>query len=205
MKEREFLLLVSLLVTALFAQGAGATAIDFGDLSLGASYGVGGSFTTSGVVITGQEFFRRAGGSTTTGSVEVGNGGRADGAGNELALDNINLSFDFGIDLYSLAMQYGEFGGNLNIEINGSFENFDDFADIDGWTIGGASVFTLDSGPAGNSSGALFVMGTINSFVIGGQELCIDNVVASLIPEPTTLVSLGIGGLMALTGKRPFI
>ncbi len=199
MKSKGFLAL--LIVATLFAQNASATVVDFGDLSLGATYNVGDSFTTSGVVITGQEFFWLPSGSTTGGFVEVENSGLAGGAGNELHTNNINLSFDFGIILTGLALQYGEFGGNINLEINGSLANVENFVNIPA-NLGGTSVFTSDTGTPGQSSGAMFVTGTINSFKIGGQELWIDNVVASPIPEPATLTLLGIGALAILTRRR---
>ena len=198
MKSKGFLAL--LIVATLFAQNASATVVDFEDLSLGATYNVGDSFTTSGVVITGQEFFWLPSGSTTVGFVEVENSGLAGGAGNELHTNNINLSFDFGIILTGLALQYGEFGGNINLEINGSLANVENFVNIPA-NLGGTSVFTFDTGTPGQSSGAMFVTGTINSFKIGGQELWIDNVVASPIPEPATIALLGIGGLITLIRK----
>jgi len=194
-------LVSALLVAILLAQNASATVVDFEDLSLGATYNVGDSFTTSGVVITGQEFFWLPSGSTTGGFAEVENGGLAGGAGNELHTNNINLSFDFGVILTGLALQYGEFGGNINLEINGNLANVQNFADIPA-NLGGTSVFTLDTGTPGQSSGAMFVIGTINSFKIGGQELWIDNVVASAVPEPATLVLLGTAGIWIFTRKR---
>jgi len=65
------------LFVALFAQHAGASTLDFEDLTFGASYGVGESFATSGVVITGEEFFFLPSGSTLDGSVSVGDVGLA--------------------------------------------------------------------------------------------------------------------------------
>jgi len=199
MKSKGFLAL--LIVATLLAQNASATVIDFEDLTLGTIYNVGDSFTTSGVVITGEEFFWLPSGSTTGGFAEVENGGLAGGAGNELHTNNINLNFDFGIILTGLALQYGEFGGNINLEINGNLANVGNFANIPA-NLGGTSVFTFDTGTPGQSSGAMFVTGTINSFKIGGQELWIDNVVASPIPEPATLALLGIGALATLTRRR---
>ena len=194
-------LISALLAAILFAQNASATVVDFEDLSLGATYNVGDSFTTSGVVITGQEFFKLPSGSATDGFAKVENGGSAGGAGNEIRTNNINLSFDFGIILTGLALQYGESGGNINLEINGNLANVENFANLPA-NLGGTSVFTLDTGTPGQSSGAMFVTGTINSFKIGGQELWIDNVVASPIPEPATLILLGTAGVWIFTRKR---
>lgn len=199
---KKFRFLVLLLVAILFAQNARATVIDFEDLTLGATYNVGDSFTTSGVVITAEQFQWSNGTWYAGGYARVENGGLADGAGNELHTNNINLNFDFGIILTGLALQYGEFGGNLNININGSFVNFENFDNIDNTTIGGVSVFTLDTGTPGDSSGAMFAVGEIETFVLGGQELWLDNVVASPIPEPATLALFGIGALITLTRKR---
>ena len=114
----------------------------------------------------------------------------------------INLSFSFGIALDGLALQYGEYGGNLNININDSFLNFSNFHDIHNTTIGGVSVFTLDTGIAGESSGAMFLMGKIETFVIGGQELWIDNVIASPVPEPATIMLFGTGSILMSVRRK---
>jgi len=193
----KFRFLVLLLVVVLLAQNTDATVCDFEDMTFGATYNVGGSFTTSGVVVTAGEFFLLPSGSITTGYARVENGSQAGGAGNGILTNNINLSFDFGLPCDGLALQYGVTGGgNINLEINGSLANVVDFASLPS-SLGGTSVFTTPSNP-----GALVVMGTVNSFKIGGQELCIDNIVASVIPEPATIMLLGIGGLMTLTRKR---
>ncbi|MHC4069326.1 MAG: PEP-CTERM sorting domain-containing protein [Planctomycetota bacterium] len=182
---------------------ASATTIDFEDLAFGTVYNVGDSFATAGIQITGEEFFWLPSGSTTGGSVTVGNGGIAGGAGLELGLiNNINLRFNFGATLDALVLQYGEFGGNINLDINGTLVNVQNFADI-APVVAGTSVFALDTGTPGQSTGSLFIIGNINSFAIGGQELAIDNVVAS-VPEPATITMLGFGVLLAIKRKKPF-
>jgi len=194
--------LALLLVGVIYVHSASAAVLDFEDLVLGTEYHVGDTFTTAGVPITGEAFWPSVGDPVAGGFARVVDDGMADGAGNELAVNNINLSFDFGGPIAGLSLQYGEYGGNLNININGDFVNFGNFTDIDNTTIGGTAIFTQDSGAAGNSSGALFVIGTIDSFAIGGQELWIDNMVTSCVPEPATVALLGLGGLFASVCRR---
>ena len=73
-----------------------------------------------------------------------------------------------------LSFVFGEFGGNLNLEINGDFRNFEDFAEIDGDTVGGVDVSIVNG--FGDDQGTLQLSGNISSFSIGGQELWIDDV-----------------------------
>jgi len=205
MKKRIWYICVLLLV-GLWGGIASATVItlDFEDLTLGQSYSVGDSFTTSDVLITVEQFQEPEGNWYTDGDVTVetatGPGNTADGSGNELGVGRVNLSFDFSTPFNGLELLYGDFGGNLNIEINGDFVNFSNFIDIDNTTIGGTSISMFDNNNPGQSSGTLSVVGTIQSFRIGGAELWIDNVVG--VPEPATLLLLGLGGLALLRKRR---
>ena len=194
---------MTLLVVGFCGGIANATVVtlEFEDLTLGESYSVNDSFTTSGVVITVEEFQLYDGFWYIYGDVTVetdtGLGfNTAGGSGNELGVSGVNLYFDFDTTLSSLELLYGDFGGNLNIELNGDFVNFSNFIDIDNTTIGGTSISTLDNGTPGQSTGTLSAVGTIQSFGIGGAELWIDNVVG--VPEPATVLLLGLGGLALL-------
>ena len=199
----KFRLLVLLLVAILLAQNAEAVVVDFEDMVLGATYNVGDSFTTSGVVVTAEQFQWSGGTWYAGGSAAVQNSAYAGGAGYEVFANNINLSFDFGSPCDGVSLMYadrGGPGGNINLEINGSLANVDLFSNLP-TSLGGVSVFTTLG-----DTGALFVIGvvgTVNSFKIGGQELCIDNIVASVVPEPATLMLLGAGAFAVLTRKRP--
>jgi len=167
-----------------YAHNTVPTIIDFEDLTFGTIYKIGDSFVTSGVAITVEKFFDSDGNPTTSGFVKVGKSGEAGGIGGEVAINSANLVFDFGIPLKGFSLQYGEIDGNINIEINGDFVNAPNFADVDK-TIGGASVFTINRGKPGKSGGAMTVVGDINSFKIGGQQIWIDNIVPSAARRPT--------------------
>jgi hypothetical protein len=148
--------------------------VDFEDLPLGTVYGVGDVFVTSGVQVAGSDFQWGSGDWTSDGFAEVGNAGDAGGSGQEMIVNNLLLKFDFGGPVAGLRLRFGEYGGNLNIDINGEFVNFENFADINGAVIDGVSVSVVNG--LGNDQGILTLVGTINSFAIGGQELVIDDV-----------------------------
>lgn len=149
--------------------------IDFSDLTVGKEYTVGDSFVTSGVTVSVEPFIWSDGTPTSDGVAQVVADGLAGGSGNEVWTNNVNLRFDFGGPIDGLSLRFGEYGGNLNIEINGDFVNFEDMTDIDGAVIGGVTV-SVPSGGFGGDMGVLVLTGTINSFSIGGQEFVIDDV-----------------------------
>ena len=134
-----------------YAHNVAPTVIDFEDLPLGTNYKVGDSFVTSGVTVTVEKFFDSGSNPVTTGFVKVGKSGEAGGIGGEVAINNANLVFDFGIPLKGFSLQYGEIGGNINIEINGDFVNVPNFADV-GKILGGASVFTINRSKPGEAA-----------------------------------------------------
>ncbi|MCA9953099.1 MAG: PKD domain-containing protein [Anaerolineales bacterium] len=158
--------------------------VDFEDLPLEATLNVGDSFVDSGVTVTGQTFFRSNGQSTDGGFARVEDGGLAGGSGQEVQVNNINLAFDFGTILPGITLHFGEFGGNLNLTVNGDFRNFKNFDQIDGGIIGG--VVASVTGGTDQAQGMLMLQGEISSFAIGGQELWIDDVCPTSTAIPPT-------------------
>ena len=154
----------------------GQFCIDFEDLTLGTQYHVGDTFIDSGVVIAVQKFqwgnLQWYDGGYT--EVSDNSSGCSGGSGQHMWVNNVNLNFTCASPWEGLSLLFGEYGGNLNIEINGDFRNFENFHDIDGDIIGGVDVSVVNG--FGNDRGSLTLSGTINSFAIGGQELCIDDV-----------------------------
>lgn len=148
--------------------------VDFEQQVLDTVYHVGNIFTESGVEIIIQSFDWGGGQWTNTGYAKIENRQLAGHTGQDIQVNNVNLSFSFGSPRESLSLRFGEYGGNLNININGDFRNFQNFADINGATIGGVTISIVNG--FGNDRGFLQLSGTINSFDIGGQELWIDHV-----------------------------
>lgn len=188
-----------------YAHNAAPSVIDFEDLPLDTNYKVGDSFVTSGVTVTVEKFFDSGNNPVTTGYVNVGRSGEAGGTGGEVAINGTNLVFDFGVPLKGFSLQYGEIDGNINIEINGDFVNAPNFAEVTK-KLGSASVFTINRGKPGKSGGAMTVVGDINSFKIGGQQIWIDNIVPSVaqrstiptLPKFKILRQIGHGGFGAV-------
>ncbi len=178
--------------------GAAASAVpcvDFGDLTLGARYTVGATFVTNDASASVWPFYT----DTTVGcnppetsgfGATVEDTGQACGQDNELGINNVNVLFDFGGPVSQLKILYGEFGGNVNFEVNGHCENVPNFADLP-FIMGGVQVRVVDYGTPGQSCGEMTLLGTFRSVKIGGQELWIDAICCR--PEFAMEFSLDIG------------
>jgi len=161
--------------------------IEFDDLLLGNTYYVGDTFTDSGITVDILSFQWGGGSWTSDGYARVDDDGYGGYSGYDINTNNVNLGFTFSSRLKGLSLNFGEYGGNLNIQINDEFKNFQNFNDIDGTTLGGVSVSVING--LGNDKGRLILSGEMNvfnfheeefTFLIGGQELWIDHVCASL-------------------------
>lgn len=161
--------------------------IDFESLTIGNVYNVGDTFTDSGVTITVLPFQWGNNLWTSGGFAQVVDNGCAGVSGKEINVNNVNLGFNFSGPLKGLSLNFGEYGGNLNIEINDVFQNFENFVNINTTNIGGVNVSVING--YGNDKGRLTLSGEMGMFdfngqdfmfVIGGQELCVDYVCPSL-------------------------
>ena len=121
----------------LMAGHTAADCIDFEDLNVGDTYAVGDTFTADNIDfqadISGRPFEWSNGVAFAGGQATVESGNTSGHLGQDIAVNNINLDFSFSdkpVD--DLTMHFGEFGGNLNLMVNGDFANFEDFQDING-------------------------------------------------------------------------
>jgi len=149
--------------------------VRFESVPLGVNYPAFSSFTDSGVTVTA-DLFQWSNGTWVTGNhARADNRQMAGGSGQDMNLNNVNLRFDFGPKgAKDLTVAVGEYGGNINLLVNGDFRNFANFPDINNTAVGGTQVSV--SGGAQNQTGTLKITGQVNSFSIGGQELWIDDV-----------------------------
>ncbi len=145
--------------------------LDFEGLTIGTKYYVGDSFNEGLTQVKAETFYYYGGGSTNNGYAEVQAGGMAGGSRKEIWTNNVNLKFRFPGVPSSLELNYGYYGGNVNIEINGTLKNETDIISFNGSVISGVSVTVSDP-----VKGILTLQGTIDSFSIGGQEFVIDHV-----------------------------
>lgn len=203
----------AMLLTAASAQ---ALVVDFNGLTPGTKYGdsFGNNpgdtfFTENGVDVVGRTFELSSPSFTAFNRAEVGNavnGGTAT-LPQPLSYDNISTAFQFpssfgGNPPTQVSFQFQEFGGESNFAVNGSaIQEPAGLINLNGATIGGASVSVTQSPITGGVEGVVTVSGTeIDSLLFGGQEVAIDNVEA--VPEPASLALLGVGGLALLKRRR---
>lgn len=151
--------------------------VDFEDPALGSTYTVGAVMNDSGQAMTFKQFQWSTGAWTSGGSGEivVPDWCDAGASGQELLLNNINVQFAFPTLPDGLTIQFGEYGGNVNIEVNGDFRNESTFGAVVS-PVGGVTVSCTGAGCNGGGKGTLTLVGTISSLSIGGQEFCIDDV-----------------------------
>jgi hypothetical protein len=152
----------------------GTRCVDFDHQAPGATFPVGGSFTDNGVKLAVQRFQWETSAWATIGKASIETAKQ--GGGNVLRCDNVNVSFAFGA-ASGLDLKFVERGGNLNLTVNRDFRNVANLSDLNGATVGGASVTV--TGGSGDGIGTLSLRGAIDSFAIGGQGLWIDDVCAA--------------------------
>jgi len=153
----------------------------FEDLTLGAIFPVGSTFTSGNADFGIRPFFPAPTGVPCAnpfagGFAHVVGTNMACGVGQELLVNNVNVAIDFGVPLDRLVISFAELGGNVNLTINGDCKNVANFSTLNGTLVGGVEVLAIDFGAPGQSCGILHAFGSITDFMIGGQELWIDQV-----------------------------
>lgn len=163
--------------------------IDFEDLEAGSLYRVGDSFVAAGVTVQAGVYEWPTGETTTGGNARVLDRQEAGGTGLDIWTNNINLDFKLDNPQDRISLQFGSFGGNHNVRVNGELRNVNNLYALDGETIGGVAV-SVKATSDDNDNGMMTLHAAdkqITAFAIGGQEFAIDNVTLgrgeSQVPE----------------------
>lgn len=174
-----------------------AQTVDFESVAPGTTFGqaYGNTpgeivLTQEGIAMSVEEFFLN----TFVGFVRAEVGGRYDDyfPTTPLELDNIGVRFDFadvGFDVNLVTLEFQEFGGGNNFAVNDEIL----------FQVSPLTALPSDVAAGVTASvdaGVITLMGAIDSFQIGGQELGIDNVTA--VPEPASILLFAFGGVALL-------
>ena len=181
MKKTALPLLVFLLGFRL-SSAASDIWVRFSELTNGATYRVSNAFASGGLNCQIEPFQWSDGRWTSNGFARVQSGDvlRVGSEPPFLWLGNVNVRFDFGVAT-DIRLQYGAFGGNQNLRVNGAMTNFGSMHSLESVALGTANI-SIKSGT--NGRGELLLSGIITNFSIGGQEFAIDDVCISLYAGP---------------------
>jgi len=167
---------------ALTLSGTAMTAPTFEDRTVGKTYHVADSDTSSGVNYQFSDYEMVPGTFSNNGHAYIDNLGLACGLGNDMRLSNIYVNFDLAGSAGSVddpAIRFGWYGGAVNLSINGDRRwaaNPGGFPS----TIGGC---TVNLTALGSGCGLLEITGTVHTLGLGGQELWIDALPNWGVPE----------------------
>jgi hypothetical protein len=122
--------------------------------------------------------------------------GTAGLATQSLALDNISLQFDLtdiGYDVDLVSFEFADLGGSSNIRVNGGpLFVLDPLTDLP-QDVGPGVTATVDQG-------LVTFSGSIQSLLVGGQELFVDNI--AFVPEPAAGLLLVAGSICCWRRRR---
>ncbi len=156
---------------------ASACTITFDNLSPGTEYHVNDIFYSSYISMRVEKFCWANGQWTDQGVARVMAGNYSGGSGNDVNLNNVNLYFALPYPVKNITLNFGDYGGNENIVVNGFFTNVKDFAVLNMVSVSNVTFsVNMLSTNVSKKIGILRLDGTINEFKVGGQELWIDNV-----------------------------
>lgn len=139
-----------------------------------APFTVGDSFSEGSTTVTLKPFTQSDGSPSREGSAYA-SFGSAGGSSAALWTNNIVTSFDFGMSVGGLSLNFGDYGGNENLNLNGEALNVGALGELP-MSVAGVQVAASGAGASGQGVGDLTLLGPVTSFGIGGQEFALDDV-----------------------------
>lgn len=174
---------LTLAAATLLAAGSAAAATylyTFSNMPAGTSFVFGDSLTPNGATIEFKKF-QWSGGTWFSGGVAtIVPSNHAGGVANELNLNNINVRIIPDTPAITAGYKYADFGGNVNLGVNGDLRNVNNLIDVNGDVVGGCDVIVTEFPMLGGVFGEVEILCpdpvVIDMFGVGGQEFFIDDV-----------------------------
>jgi len=146
----------------------------------GTSHTVGDTLTPTGSTVEFLQFQWSSGTWTPDGVATVVLSNNANGLANELNLNNINLRVIPDTPALTASFKYADFGGNVNLGVNGDLRNTNDMMDLDGAVVGGCDIEVTETVAVGHVFGEVDIICpdpvVIDRFGMGGQEFFVDGI-----------------------------
>lgn len=159
--------------------------ITFEDVPTGISIQQGRLIVTGGYVVEVKRFVTEDGGTLAGQGLGIGDspvnklrGGHKGFMGNVQAAPQLVSPAD------TITFRYQNRGGQIDLRVNGNMKvTSDGLPALDGQTVGGAEVRVQSSPSNAYTGGIVTVVGKINDFAVGGQELFVDDVCICSLEE----------------------
>lgn len=165
-----------ILLAGLVLSGCGPRCDSFESFNNGDKFKVTDVATTPNLSFTVERFQWSNGTWTSNGHVIIDNNNYANGNGTlDVRANNATLSFQHDFPASEIKLNFGEYGGNNNITVNGVFQNIGNLNSINGTTVGGVQIIVNATSTVGGWVGELVLTGKVKDFSLGGQELWIDD------------------------------
>ncbi len=159
----------------------GEPGVRFESLPLRKRYLYKDRFSDSGVTMQVGGFKFTNGETTKKGYLRVDSKNLSGGTGKDIQIGNATVNYKFKKPIRKLTLQFGEYGGNVNLKINGKLKNVNALRSLDGTSIEGVKVkVKMDNN---DRTGQLILTGRIKNLAIGGQEFWLDDVIEPMIPQ----------------------
>jgi hypothetical protein len=127
------------------------------------------------------------------GTAAVSSLNRANHFGQELHLTNATVSIFTSIScMTDLSFRFGDYGGKVNLLLNGELVIVDSLTELDGTLLGGALISVNTLPAPGGEVGRLSVSGEVTSLDIGGADLYVDHICYAACPDPIELGHIAI-------------
>lgn len=179
--KKTLLRALALVAAAATVTPAAATCMNMQAPAPGTSWGVGPMVTFADGIVRLRGFQWMSGIITTAGVATAVVSNHASGSPTqELNLNNINLVVRTLSAPTMAKFNYADFGGNVNLMVNGAGSNTGDL-DASPATLGGVAVTVTRTNMFGFHFGTVYLDGsatgtTIDRFGMGGQEFFVDDV-----------------------------